>query len=208
MDEKYYNEGWFGRHPRIYTTFVDFILNPLRIKTSRFLDLDVPSQILDVATGTGGQASVFNKGGHAVVGIDLDIKMLEKAQQKQEEGEKEITFIHGDGTNLPIKPESFDLVVISYAMHDVPYPIGIGILQEAKRVMKNTGTVCVIDYEEPKKNVAAWLLYQIALLYESPNFKPFIQKGFHEYLKEPGLHLDQQKNIAFGAVRIMCLKMV
>jgi ubiquinone/menaquinone biosynthesis C-methylase UbiE len=204
-DNKYYNEGWFGRHPRIYTTFVDFILSPLRRKTTNFLDLEVPSLILDVATGTGGQASEFNKSGHAVLGIDLDINMLEKAQEKQGRN-RGITFIHGDGTKLPLKPGTFDLVVISYAMHDVPYPIGLGILAEAKRVIKQTGMVCVADYQEPNRNLAAWILYQIALLYESPNFKPFIQRGFHEYLKETGLQLDRQRNLALGAVRVMCLK--
>jgi ubiquinone/menaquinone biosynthesis C-methylase UbiE len=205
LKDKYYNNGWFGRHPGIYYTFGNFILNPLRIKVARYLDLDVPSHILDVATGTGGQAILFKKLGHTVLGIDLDINMLRKAQQKGT-GKQEIPFLHGDGTKLPIKPNTFDLVVISYAMHDVPYIIGLNILEEAKRVVKNAGTICVIDYEEPNNNIAAWILYHIAILYESPNYKPFIQERFQKYLTHTQLKIGKKVHLAYGAVRVMCLK--
>ena len=87
VQEKYYNKGWFGRHPEIYTR-TDFFMKLIRSKAAQKLCLDHSQLILDVATGTGSQGFEFVNLGHTVVGIDLDIEMLKKATKKNKGGLK------------------------------------------------------------------------------------------------------------------------
>jgi ubiquinone/menaquinone biosynthesis C-methylase UbiE len=204
VQEKYYNKGWFGRHPEIYTR-TDFFMKLIRSKAAQKLCLDHSQRILDIATGTGSQGFEFVKLGHTVVGIDLDIEMLKKAKKKNKGGLR-FLFIHGDGTNLCLLSKTFDVAVISFAMHDVPYSIGIKILSEAKRIIKDFGTIYIVDYEEPRHNFIAKILHYVALIYESPNYKPFIRRGLEGYLKPTGLALSKKENIVFGALQLVSLK--
>lgn len=204
VQEKYYNEGWFGRHPEIYAR-TDFFMKLIRGKAAQKLGSDHSQLILDVATGTGSQGFEFVKLGHTVVGIDLDIEMLKKATRKNKGGLK-LSFIHGDGTSLCFLSKTFDVAVISFAMHDVPYRIGIEILLEAKRVIKDLGTIYIVDYEEPGNNFIAKILHYVALIYESPNYKPFIRRGLEDYLKPTGLALSKKENIVLGALQLVSFK--
>lgn len=202
--KKYYNEGWFGKHPEIYDR-TDIFMKFIRNKAAKKLYLNNSQLILDIATGTGSQGYEFAKLGHTIVGIDLDIDMLKKATAKSQGG-LNLSFIHGDGNNLCFFSKTFDAAVISFAMHDIPYSIGIKILLEAKRVIKDLGTIYIIDYEQPKKNFVAKILHSIALIYESPNYKHFTHRGLENYLKPTGLAISKKENIVLGALQLVSLK--
>ena len=203
MDGKYYNNGWFGRHPAIYVK-ADVFMRRLRRKAAQTL-LALPKlKILDIATGTGAQGYEFALLGHTVVGIDLDLTMLRKAQKKKNEI-RDLAFLHADATRLPLAANQFDVAVISFAIHDVPGEIGLRVLAEAARAIKPEGMIYVIDYEEPRSTSAAKILYRIALLYESPNFKPFIQAGLASYCLQTDLKMIQKEHLAFGAVQLVRL---
>jgi len=203
MQDKYYNNGWFGRHPGVYEK-TDVFMKYLRSKAASRLLAGPKLKILDIATGTGSQGYEFALLGHSVIGIDLDLKMLLKAQNKQNE-RLDLGFLHADVTNMPLAANQFDMAVISFAMHDVPQAIGLGLLVEASRVIKPEGVIYIIDYEEPRFTAAAKILYRIALLYESPNFKPFIQTGLKSYWIQTGLEMIQKERLAWGAVQLVRL---
>ena len=48
---KYFNEGWFGKHPAIYE-FASLFIRGLRRKAARIMS-DEKLRIIDIATGTG-----------------------------------------------------------------------------------------------------------------------------------------------------------
>jgi len=203
MEDKYYNNGWFGRHPGVYEK-TDVFMKYLRRKAAARL-LSLPNlNILDIATGTGSQGYEFALLGHSVIGIDLDLNMLQKAQNKRRET-LDLDFLHADVTHLPLAANQFDAAVISFAMHDVPKQVGLGLLLEAARVIKPEGVIYIIDYEEPRATFAAKILYRIALLYESPNFKPFIHKGLKSYCIQTDLKMIQKERLAWGAVQLVRL---
>ena len=143
MREDYYNLGWFGRHPNIYE-IASMIISPLRRRAARKMGKE-KLRIIDIGTGTGAHAYEMAKLGHIVTGIDLDKKMLEKAKNKISSG-MELRFLHADGTKIPFADNEFDAASISFAMHDVPYEIGIKILKEVSRVIKHDGFVFIIDF--------------------------------------------------------------
>lgn len=203
MQDSYHNKGWFGRHPSVYEK-TDVLMKYLRRKAAGKLTGLPKQQILDIATGTGSQGYEFALLGHSVIGIDLDLNMLHKAQKKQN-GFLNLNFLHADATILPWASNLFDVAVISFAMHDVPGEIGLRVLSEAARVIKSEGVIYIIDYEEPRFTAAAKILYWIAQLYESPNFKPFIQRGLESYCIQAGLNIAQKDHLAFGAVQLVRL---
>ncbi|MEN8250208.1 MAG: methyltransferase domain-containing protein [Bacteroidota bacterium] len=197
MSEKYYNEGWFGKNPTIYEIGSFFIVR-LKRKAARKIS-NKPLKIIDLATGTGGLGYEMAKLGHEVVGIDLDENMLAKAHKKTSKDLK-LSFLHGDATDLPFEDNDFDAATISFAMHDVPDDIGVKILKEARRVVKEDGFIFILDYNQTE-SFGAIFLYYVALLYESPNYKPFAKRDFRNFLEEIGFNI-KEKDTFLGAVQM------
>lgn len=71
------------------------------------LGVEAGASILDVACGTGRQASALGKRGYEVVGLDYSLAMLTRAAEvSQEQGER-VTFMQADMTNMEFS-EVFD----------------------------------------------------------------------------------------------------
>lgn len=181
----YYNNKFFCRWAWLYD-YEKYFFSPLRKKAAKFLDLKSPKKILDVATGTGAQAFELAKLGHDVMGIDLSPEMLSQAKRKQSPKLK-LTFQEADGTKLPFNDAFFDIATISWGIHDMPYEIGIKVLKEMKRVIKKGGQILIVDYMNPRKHVVAKFTHPLICLYETRNYKPFIERGLETYIKDAGL---------------------
>lgn len=190
-EDRYFNLGWFGNHPKVYD-LANLIIAPIRSKGASMIK-GKNLKILDVAAGTGAQTIPLAKAGHSVIGIDLDPQMIAKAKEKLKP-DLDLNFKVGDGTNLEFENESFDRAVISFAIHDVPFDIGVKLLKEAKRVIKSNGQILVIDYMEPNKSIPAKILKKIASIYESPNYHIFIENGLEKYIKEAKLKVEKKDN--------------
>jgi len=199
----YYNNEFFSRWAWLYD-FEKYIFFPLRIRAVKFINLQAPKKILDVATGTGAQAYEFAKIGHEVVGIDLSTGMLAQAKKKLSP-ELKLSFQVADGTELPFKDKSFDLTTISWGIHDMPYEVGVKVLQEMKRVTKVSGQILIVDYMEPKKHKVARFTYPLISLYETKNYKPFIKTGIETYINEVGLKVINEGNY-LGIWQMLFLK--
>jgi SAM-dependent methyltransferase len=75
-----------------------------------FVDRYGPGSVLDAGCGTGRVALELHRRGHAVVGVDLDPRMLEAARQKG----PNLTWVHGDLTDSGLLiGETFDVVVMA-----------------------------------------------------------------------------------------------
>ena len=193
---KYYNEGWFGKHPNIYE-FASRFMTKIRNKAAQKMGVK-KLNILDIATGTGAHAFALAKLKHSVTGIDLDRKMLDKAKKKIT-SQLQLKFNHGDGTKLNYKDNEYDAATISFAMHDVPYDIGLKIILEAKRVISQNGFIFIVDYND-LSSFGSRTLYLIAQIYETPNYKPFVKMGLSTYLASAGFEITD-KSTFLGAVQ-------
>lgn len=198
MPEKYYNKGWFGKHPTIYE-IGSFFIRRLRQKAAKMMVEKKKLRVIDIATGTGAHAYELANLGHEVVGIDLDKNMLAKAGRKTSTKLK-LSFLYGDGTRLPFRSNEFDVATISFAMHDVPAKIGVKILKEAKRVINKDGFIYIVDYDQ-LGTCRSKILYAVAIIYESPNYKSFVKRDFNYYLQETGLKIGKKDTFA-GAIQM------
>lgn len=199
----YYNNKFFAKWARLYD-YEKYLLFPLRRKAAKFLNLSIPQKIIDVATGTGAQAYELANLGYEVIGVDLSPEMLVQAKKKINPSLR-LRFQQADGTDLPFRNNTFDAASISLGLHDMPYEIGRKVLQELKRVTKKNGEILIVDYMEPKKHIVAKFTYPLIKLYETPMYRPFIERGLENILKHVALSIFRKTNF-FGFFQVVVVK--
>jgi len=139
--------------------------------------------LLDVCTGTGEIARRAARAGATVVGIDLTPSMLERARRKA--GRLGVRFELADARALPFPSHSFDAVLLSFALHDMPRPVRLRVLDECARVAR--GAVVVLDYAFPRAARARRLTIAALAWYETAYLRDFAREEVEELAAEAGL---------------------
>ncbi len=93
--------------------------------------------VLELATGTGLIAKhIVNAAAH-IEATDTSAKMI--AEAKRDNPSAKLHFSVQDMFHLPYADKSFEVVIVSNALHIVPHPENA--LQEIKRVLKDDGVL-------------------------------------------------------------------
>ena len=188
---------------KILAPVYDLIALPaarLRHAAVQFAAAPAGSSVLDVATGTGSQAIAFAYKGYAVTAIDLSEAMLEVARRKS--GSDLVWFEAGDATRLRFATESFDVVTISFALHDMPTAIRERALQEMVRVARPGGMILIVDYSLPVSPMGRFLVYRLIRLYEGPYYEAFVRSDLRAALAARGVEVTGEQAGLLGAARI------
>ena len=93
--------------------------------------------VLELATGTGLIAKHIVNAAALVEATDASAEMI--AEAKRDNHSAKLHFSVQDMFRLPYADESFDVVIVSNALHIVPQPEKA--LQEIKRVLKDDGVL-------------------------------------------------------------------
>lgn len=122
-----------------------------------------PSNILDVATGTGDLAIQLNYAIHppkGIIGIDLSKGMLDIAEKKvrEEELDNDISFEEGDCLKMRFGDNSFDAVTVAYGVRNFEH-LEQGYA-EMCRVLTSGGILCVVELSTPTNPIIK-LFYNI-----------------------------------------------
>ena len=99
--------------------------------------------VLDLAAGTGSSTVPFHRAGAVAVACDFSLGMLQVGKRRH----PELTFVAGDGMNLPFADNSFDAVTISFGLRNIAEP-RTG-LAELLRVTKPGGRLAVMEFSDP-----------------------------------------------------------
>jgi demethylmenaquinone methyltransferase/2-methoxy-6-polyprenyl-1,4-benzoquinol methylase len=166
-----------------------------------FANADKGSIVLDIATGTGQQAFAFAKRGYEVIGVDLTESMLRIAQKHNKDGS--VKFEAADATQLRFQANTFDVICISFALHDMPLAIRERALYEMARVTKWNGVMVIVDYDLPENKISRGLIYRLITLYEGEYYKQFITCDLAALLRKTGFTVIEQHTILFGAGRMI-----
>ena len=101
------------------------------------------SVILDLACGTGAVTRQISGAARLLVGMDSALPMLAQARQLFPEG----CLACANGEQLPLPPDSLDLVTIGQAVHWFNLP---ALMSELKRVLRPGGWLAVVSrYPSP-----------------------------------------------------------
>lgn len=157
----------------------------------------VDEVVLDVATGGGYQAAQFAAQGNRVVGVDyvLDRAVLARDQHSSPRSSWGVA----DMSQMPFKDNAFDIVTITFALHDLPNETQVHGLRELRRVARKR--VVIVEPRAPR----GWpwrQAYAFAgeLLDESLYFRDYVLRDFEADLEAAGLHLVSRQRCYFGLV--------
>ena len=131
------HKNFWDRNARIYNRF----MRKDRAAYEKMYELIRPivknKTVLELATGTGLIAkNIVNAAAH-IEATDASAEMI--AEAKRDTRSTKLHFSVQDMFFLPYAEESFDVVIVSNALHIVPQPEKA--LQEIKRVLKDDGVL-------------------------------------------------------------------
>jgi len=101
------------------------------------------AEVLEVAIGTGRNLAFYPEGVR-LTGIDLSPAMLERARERAGELGMEVDLREGDAQDLPFPGGSFDTVVCTLSLCNVPDDRRA--VAEMKRVLKAGGRLLLLDH--------------------------------------------------------------
>jgi len=184
------------------TYFRDYENSPRKAVLERIGEEDT---VLDLCTGTATNAVNIAKAKPCVeiTGIDLSDKMLEVGKAKARKAHlNNVTLRQMDATELEFKAGFFDTVLISLVLHELEENLAGRLILEAKRVLKDNGSIIVTEWERPSKSSRRVLFAPVALLEPKP-YKSFIKKDMYSYFDAYGLRVDEYVNCDYSRVLVL-----
>lgn len=189
--------SWFAG---LYDT-ICWPLRGLRSRVAHLTGIQAGTRVIDVATGTGAQASAFDDAGASVVAIDLSPRMLSIARRKYDE--RDIEFVEADATALPYPDASFDVSCVSFALHEMPRDVRARVVGDMARVTRPGGKVVVVDYALPRNRVWRWFVYHVVKLYERDHYVDFVRADLAALLARSGMSVLTEHRALLGAARVV-----
>ena len=193
---------------RIYEQIIDPYFAKVRERINEFVPSG--SKVLDIACGTGALCFSLAAKGCKVIGIELSLKMVERAKQKQKKEKiKNIQFIHGDATRLEkFSSKAFDIAIVSFGLHEMAQEERQKVLLEMKRVAKR---LLLVDYAVPQPRRLAGITCRFKEIVAGwghfSRFKEFYHLGgLNSLLKEAGIKILDRERIKKGTIEIVQVK--
>lgn len=109
-----------------------------------------PSNIVDLATGTGDVAMALTKIQDVpITGLDIakDMLALAKRKSRNHNLQDRIEWIHGDGEHLPFDDNSYDSATIAFGIRN--YENLEKGLEEMLRILTPAGQVYILEFSKP-----------------------------------------------------------
>jgi len=167
-----------------YENFIDPILRNVRQIIPEFSGMKAYDEVLDVCCGTGAQVIEYGQHDILATGIDKEQGMLSVALRNKEKlNLVNTSFYLGDATALPFGDDTFDYVSISFGLHDKERDIRDKVVSEMKRVVKQEGSLILVDYQVPlPNNIWAMLARTIEFIAGGSHYR-----GFRDFIDNGGL---------------------
>jgi len=165
---------------RLYDPLLSHWIHPIRSRISAIVKRNEYHHILDVCCGTGAQLKILKEEGFEGKGIDLSDAMLEVAGR----GPVVADCIQGDATDMLFRDQSFDLVSITFALHEKNRQSAQKIIEEMLRLTMVGGDIIIVDYDLSDRSSKLYktLIYLIERIAGGEHYRNFIA-----YMKYGGL---------------------
>jgi ubiquinone/menaquinone biosynthesis C-methylase UbiE len=166
---------------------------------------DTRLRILDVCVGTA--ASSIRVADHykqsQIIGIDISDAMLSVARRKVTQ--KKLTNLelkNMSADTIQFSDNSFDAIMVSFALHEFENELRERIFNEISRVLKPGGKFCVIDFAR-QNNHSNQAFMKVWKLIEPPCFSTFLDIDWHKYLDPYGLRYESEKEFSFSKLYVL-----
>lgn len=128
---------------RIYDKVLHLPVRRIRKSVVKELRSHNYQRIIDMCCGTGNQLRYLkHKGFSNLKGIDISDNMLRQSYRNGLNG----ICQKMDASDTSFDDHSFDAAIISFALHEMNAQTAKGVMQEAKRIVRNEGLIIIVDY--------------------------------------------------------------
>lgn len=198
----------YGLLSKFYDLFdLIFLLANKGNPRSGLLDVisDTRQRILDVCVGTAASSIVV--AAHCkqsqILGIDISDGMLSVARKKI--AQKNLTNLEVSNMSaeaIQFADNSFDIVMVSFALHEFEQDLREKVFGEVARVLKSGGKFCVIDFarQDNRPNRA---FMKVWTRIEPPCFSAFLEIDWQTQLNNYGLHFESEKEFSFSKLYVL-----
>ena len=154
-----------------------------------------PKMILDLGCGTASTTLMLKQAypQATAIGLDLSTYMLAIADYKAQKARLDIDLLHGLAESTGLESDTFDLVTVSFLLHETPPKISQLILQECFRLIKPGGELIVLDGNQKILRHADWLIK----LFREPYSKVYAQGSVDDWMKIAEFENVQTKYIGW-----------
>ncbi len=157
-------------------------------RMKKIVDVPIHSKVLEIGCGVGRGIQLIQKQflPSEVTGVDLDLKMIELANQQNYDGK--VDLLVADVTKLPFRDNSFDAIFNFGSIHHVPD--WKKAIQQIVRVVKPGGLLVLEDlsvetFNSPLGKLARkFLVHPYSQMYEQNEFIQNLRKFGTEILSK------------------------
>jgi len=164
-----------------------------------------PLRILDVCIGTANStiAVAESNSRNKVIGVDLSPYMITVANNKiRKRGIRNIFIYEMDATKMVFKDCEFDIVMVSFALHEMNYELMMALLKEMSRVLKEGGTLYIIDYERKGGLIKNFIFSIFLKLFEPRHMPAFLKYDWTKILRSIGFRITEVESHLFS--KLIC----
>lgn len=174
--------GIWQRFSGVYDVFMQKDCKAYDLLGQKIIEQMKPDmRVLELACGTGLVSARVADGCKEYIATDFSQKMLNIAQRK--EWSPHVRFEQADATALQYEAESFDVVIISNALHIMPNPVAA--LENIRKVLRKDGVLIAPTFLRPKTAKAQF----VANLIELAGLRTYSKwsfEGYCEFLRQNG----------------------
>ena len=148
-----------------------------------------PVQILDVCAGTGNSALevAMTNEHNRIIGVDLSPDMIAVAERKiRSKGITNLSIENMDATRMSFNDGEFDVVMVSFGLHEMKLDLMTDVLAEMSRVLKPGGSLFVIDYERESGHIMNLCFSIFLKVFEPPHLSEFLDYDWRNILGDAG----------------------
>jgi ubiquinone/menaquinone biosynthesis C-methylase UbiE len=189
----------YNRHAYFYDT-MEFLRWDTRRKAIVLSGWQPGEKVLDLCTGTGELALKFVSQGVKVVGTDIARGMLKRALGKN--SRLKSLWVEMDATELAFADHSFEISLLSLALHHMPISVQVRVLQELRRVTSRR--IVLIEPEVPidRRWVPLWT-FVASIIDESEYMHEWVHQDLTGTCRIAGLNVEAVHKTTVGLHQIL-----
>jgi ubiquinone/menaquinone biosynthesis C-methylase UbiE len=198
-----WEEIWYGIANPFYDVMTWWCFLPLggedacRREFVGWFAVEPGHQVLSLCCGTGTteRALMDAMPSARVTAIDLGTGQIATAKRKSRQGL--VDYRVGNATDTGFAPGSFDRVLITLALHEMPRPLRAAILREAARVCRPNGRVIAIEHAPLSSRLSRvvrslWWFGWVPGNPEASTTMDLQRRGLANELEQAGLHVVER----------------
>ena len=195
---------FWDRTAKIYDSFMRKDREAYKQVCSMITPVVHRKQVLELATGTGLIAKNIVSSAAHIEATDASAAMIEQAKQGVQSAK--LHFSVQDMFSLPYADGSFDVVVVSNALHIVPEPKKA--LAEIRRVLKDDGVLIAPNFTYAGKNFLGnakeWLMERVGFR----EYSKWSSEAYLDFLREQGWTVRKHELLkaSFSLTYAECVK--